>query len=31
MSGFEEISQNDAKFIHDNVTRDIELIRQQMK
>lgn len=28
MSGFEEISQNDAKFIHDNVTRDTELIRQ---
>jgi hypothetical protein len=28
MSGFKEISQNDAKFIHDNVTRDTELLRQ---
>jgi hypothetical protein len=28
MSGFGEISQNDAKFIHDNVTRDTELLRQ---
>ena len=28
MSGFEEIAQNDAKFIHDNVTRDTELTRQ---
>jgi len=28
MSSPEEIAQNDAKFIHDNVTRDTELIRQ---
>lgn len=28
MSGPEEIDQNDAKFIHDNITRDTELIRQ---
>lgn len=28
MSSPEEIFQNDAKFIHDNVTRDTELSRQ---
>jgi hypothetical protein len=28
MSSPEEITQNDDKFIHDNVTRDTELIRQ---
>jgi hypothetical protein len=28
MSSPEEITQNDAKFIHDSVTRDTELIRQ---
>ena len=29
MSSPEEISQNDAKFIHDNVTRDTELKTQR--
>jgi hypothetical protein len=28
MSGSEEIAQNDNKFVHDNLTRDTELIRQ---
>jgi hypothetical protein len=28
MSSSDEITQNDAKFIHDNVTRDAELTRQ---
>lgn len=28
MSSPEEITQNDAKFIHDNITRDTELTRQ---
>lgn len=28
MSSPEELNQNDAKFIHDNLTRDNELLRQ---